>query len=90
MPPVAVVSARLNEVGASLKVKLIVAVPWARLTSVLLVVTATRRGDGVDHEIAGAGGAGARIAVGLVQLPAVTLTDPLLMSVSALAVKVAV
>ena len=41
VPPVAVVSAKVNEVGASLKLKVIVAVLWATVTSVLLVATAT-------------------------------------------------
>ena len=90
MPPTAAVLATVKSVVASLNVKVTVAVLAARLTSLLLTST-----EAVGVTVSTAKPLQALVPVpGLPlasdQLAPVTLTMPLLMSVPALAVKVAV
>ena len=88
-PPVAVVSPSTKLVGASLKAKLTVAVGAATLTSLLLIETATV-GVTVSTTIFVVEPPVPGLPLASDQLAPVTLTEPLLMSVPALAVKVAV
>jgi hypothetical protein len=88
-PPVALVSARLKPVGASLNVNVTLPVGFARFTSVLSIETAT-----VGVTLSTVNGVVLPLAPGLpfpsCQLPAVTATAALPMSVLAAPVNVAV
>ena len=82
MPPTALVSARVNEVGASLNANVTVPVPLATFTSVLLIDTATV-GVTVSTVKAAVLPPAPALPLPSCQVPAVTLTDAVLMSVLA-------
>ena len=84
------VSASLKSLVASLKVKVTSAVLAARLTSLLPTVTPTLGVTVSTTKAVLVKPVPGLLPVASCQVPAVTLTEPLLMSVAGLAVKVAV